>query len=358
MKAPPTPRLPPSTNKRLRTSDEYDIGNGGGGLDAKRTRLDNGSNNSSPVIQPPLVQNGLDRSQRDGREIGSDNHAMISTPTTPLTSSKKGSKLESDVLKAQISRAQRAGKVKTTKELIENLGINSGGLAADAVTSAAAGGNVTSLVPDENKEQLMNRFFSSQSQPPVAAPAATTVIDDDEEITVIARDEEEDDVIEVLSRPGTGVGSRSRNSELKSHSNSQVSSRINTPAVTPTPFLHTSAAAAQQPPKQTVEDILSQLEPFDAEAVLAEWEEKLGHEEEDDDIPGLIPVYKPKLEITEAVVEELNSGALEYIGGVKDHTGQFKEWHEMVSLDRLVPDDKKENGELELLHILPYSVID
>ena len=117
MKAPPTPRLPPSTNKRLRTSDEYDIG-----LDAKRTRLDNGSNNSSPVIQPPLVQNGLDRSQRDGREIGSDNHAMISTPTTPLTSSKKGSKLESDVLKAQISRAQRAGKVKTTKELIENLG--------------------------------------------------------------------------------------------------------------------------------------------------------------------------------------------------------------------------------------------
>jgi len=148
---------------------------------------------------------------------------MISTPTTPLTASKKGSKLESDVLKAQISRAQRAGKVKTTKELIENLGINSGGLAADAVTSAAAGGNVTSLVPDENKEQLMNRFFSSQSQPPVAAAAvATTVIDDDEEITVIARDEEEDDVIEVLSRPGTGIGSRSRHSELKSRSNSQV----------------------------------------------------------------------------------------------------------------------------------------
>ena len=29
-------------------------------------------------------------------------------------------------------------------------------------------------------------------------------------------------MIEVLSRPGTGVGSRSRNSELKSHSNSQV----------------------------------------------------------------------------------------------------------------------------------------
>lgn len=123
MKAPPTPRLPPSTNKRLRASDEYDIGNGGGALDAKRSRLDNGSNNSSPVI-PPLVQNGLDRSHRDGRELGSDNHAMISMPTTPLTASKKGSKLESDMLKAQISRAQRAGKVKTTKELIENLGKN------------------------------------------------------------------------------------------------------------------------------------------------------------------------------------------------------------------------------------------
>jgi hypothetical protein len=330
VKAPP-PTPTPITKKRMRGSDENDIGNGTGvrghvrEMEAKRPRLDysaaaagglvgNSVVNSSPVI----AQNGLDRSHRDGREAGSDN---TTTPTTPLAS-RKVSKNESDMLKAQISRAKRSGKVKTTKELIENLGIDSGGVGlvdpALALAAAQAAKSVTSLVPDENKEQLMNRFFSSQSQIPAKAAVAgdsvrnavvaATVIEDEDEITEIREDEEEDDVIEVLSRPGTGIGSRSRHSQLKSGSNSQVSSRINTPAP------HTAAA---NPEKQSVEDILRKLEPFDAVAVLAEWEERLLQDQQEEDIPGLIPVYKPKLEITEDLVSELNNGELQYIGGLK-----------------------------------------
>ena len=60
---------------------------------------------------------------------------------------------------------------------------------------------------------------------------------------------------------------------------------------------------------------MSQLEPIDTEAVIAEWDQKCSEEE---DIPGLIPVYKPKLEVTESVVADLNGGGeLEHLGGVK-----------------------------------------
>ena len=38
-----------------------------------------------------------------------------------------------------------------------------------------------------------------------------------------------------------------------------------------------------------------------------------------------------------------------HLGGVVDLEGNFKEWHEMVA---------KETKDGELLHILPYSVID
>ena len=75
-----------------------------------------------PPSSLPVVMNGVGggdtphRSQRDGREPVSDNNK--------LNSSRKDSrsKESSDSLKAQIFRANRSGKVKTTKELIQNLG--------------------------------------------------------------------------------------------------------------------------------------------------------------------------------------------------------------------------------------------
>ena len=96
----------------------------------------------------------------------------------------------------------------------------------------------------------------------------------------------------------------------------------------------------------TVEDILAQLPPVDAAQVLSEWEEEAVDTEE---IEGLIPIMRPKVEVTEELVSDLNSGQLEHVGGVLDHQGRFREWHEMVASQTVGGD---------LLHILPYSVID
>jgi len=193
-------------------------------------------------------------------------------------------------------------KLKTTQELVENLGIKT------TVQTSPPVASVTDLVPNENKSELMDRFFSSQKV--------------DEEVR------SEGMKSEPPSRPSTAV---EEVSSSEAEASSAGPSRVNTPAV----------------PKETVEDILALLPSIDTEAILAEVEKDLGEEEEE--VEGLIPAYKPHTEITSKMIDELNSGQLDYIGGIRDHSGEFKEWHEMASL---------ESKDGELLHILPYSVID
>ena len=112
----------------------------------------------------------------------------------------------------------------------------------------------------------------------------------------------------------------------------------------------TSAEPSRGPTPQaveTVEDLLAKLPPIDPSAVLEEWRQQEAEEEEE--VEGLIPVLRPRTELTQQLIEDLNNGQLEHIGGIKDHEGEFKEWHQMTSL-------VSKDG--ELLHILPYSVID
>jgi hypothetical protein len=191
-------------------------------------------------------------------------------------------------------QAHRAGKVRTTQELVNNLGIESRASLSPPVS------NVTDLVPNENKSELMDRFFSSQkvsmgesSEPP--------------------------------SRPSTA---------------DEVSSSDLTSA---------GPSRAQSPgrPGDSVDDILALLPPIDAAAVLAELQ--VAEAEEEPEVEGLLPVFKPLQEVTNQLIDELNNGQLEHIGGITDHSGVFKEWHEMTAL---------ESKDGELLHILPYSVID
>jgi len=98
---------------------------------------------------------------------------------------------------------------------------------------------------------------------------------------------------------------------------------------------------------QSVQDIMSQLPPIDSEKILADLEENMAEEEPEMD--GLIPAFKPRTEVTSDLVENLNNGQLDHIGGIRDYQGDFKEWHQMASLP-------SKDG--ELLHILPYSLID
>ena len=272
-----TPRV--ANHKRLRREDS-DVR-----LENKRPKLDFGH------------QNGTDGIARDGVITASD-----SGNRPPQPSSDKPS-----MLNKQISMAKRSGKVKTTQELIENLGIESRHNVSPPVPQ-----NVNNLVPDENKEELMNRFFESQDR---------------------AREEDEESMIEIISRPNTADPA----SSASSNSVSVVSSRVQTPVV----VNHTAAG-------QTVEDVLAQLSPIsDPAAVIAEWEAQMEDEEE---IEGLIPVFKPTMDITEQVIHDLNNdGQLEHVSGVRDHAGTFKEWHEVVS---------KQSLDGQLIHILPYSVID
>ena len=64
-----------------------------------------------------------------------------------------------------MSKAMRAGRVRTTQELVQNLGIETrpggGGIRVPQNTVHHHDG-IT--VPDENKLELINRFFSSQQQ--------------------------------------------------------------------------------------------------------------------------------------------------------------------------------------------------
>lgn len=207
----------------------------------------------------------------------------------------------SNILNRQMQMAHKAGKVRTTQELVQNLGIES------RAASVSPNNYVTDLVPNENKAELMNRFFQSQREPTLAETASAGQSSGDEESSSGA------------ATPSVGPASR-----------------VTTPAVPP-----------EGDKGESIEDILSKLPPIDPAAVLAEWE--ADHEDDDIDAEGLIPVYKPPQEITPKLIEDLNEGQLEHIGGIRDHVGEFKEWHELVSL---------ESKDGELLHILPYSVID
>lgn len=210
---------------------------------------------------------------------------------------------QTDLLKQQMQVAQgvRGQRVKTTQELVQELSMK-------RVTSPgmpnhqAAPPPKSSAIVDtqETQEQLMNRYFESQN--------------------------------------GGGKRDRSPPTSL---------------GVPSPPSEPTTTSAANRP--ETVEDIMAKLPPIDVEAVLAEMAREAEMEpdlDSDDDVEmeGLIPVKKPEPKtVTEDLVERLHQGQTESFNGNFAHDGDFKEWHEVVSKTTLGGD---------LIHILPYSVID
>ena len=141
-----------------------------------------------------------------------------------------------------------------------------------------------------------------------------------------------------------GIDSRAQEQEAGEHSRPSMATSELTIASSEV----TSADPSRGPTPQaveTVEDLLAKLPPIDPSAVLEEWRQ---HEAEEE-VDGLIPLMRPKTELTQQLIKDLNNGQLEHIGGIRDHEGEFKEWHQMTSL-------VSKDG--EQLHILPYSVID
>ena len=68
---------------------------------------------------------------------------------------------------------------------------------------------------------------------------------------------------------------------------------------------------------ESLEDILVQLLQNDAAPALTEWTER--EEDEEEEVEDLLPVLKPKVELTQKLIQELNNGQLEQVSGIKDH---------------------------------------
>lgn len=271
----------------------------------------------NPVIDTPL----------------SSNNSAKPLPGKRKTRAQRRSEDErrDDILKQQMQSATRSGilsKVRTTQELVQELThsrLSSPSLTRHEPTTLVT--DVTQL--NETKIELMNRFFDSQNHSTNANTTTDTVLSPPDSLEA--------------GRPTSPDALVNNHSQ---HSSSLSRSESATPVdgeVGPTHDLVNDGG------KETVEDVIARLPPIDTAAILAEMEQEI-HEEEDidEDIEGLIPVKKQEIEITEEMVDKYNE-QLENINGNFGFDGEFKEWHEVVS---------KASAEGDLLHILPYSVID
>lgn len=253
-------------------------------------------------------EEALDPKKR-GRKKGSRNRTSLSKENSQNKSS-------DDIVKEKIASIARTPRVKTTKELLADLRSKSG----DILPAENQASLANCILPgaDEmtrNKSEHIAKFLRSQSEL------------------------ENDDSIEIL---------KTSREELRPSSESLPSHSSHGPAQTST----TSSIIAPSPapeelPERTVEDILARLPPLDIDAI---------HWEDSQSPPGSPPHCK---EITEEDVFRLHNEHIEGLNGCYDHSGihnsgeegrgNFCEWHEMVSRTSY-------NG--ELLHILPYVVID
>jgi len=240
-----------------------------------------------------------------------------------------------DILKQQMQSATRSGilsKVRTTQELVQELThsrLSSPSLTSARHESANLVSDVTQL--NETKTELMNRFFDSQTHPANTITSADTV----------------------LSPPDSLEAGRPNSPDALLNNRSQRSSSLSrSESATPVDggVASTADLTTGDGTKECAEDVIARLPPIDRASILAEMEREISQEEEEEeqDIEGLIPVKKQEVEITEEMVEKYNK-QIENINGNFGFDGEFREWHEVVS---------KPTAEGDLLHILPYSVID
>jgi len=330
---------------------------------AKRQRLLNGPVNpaharmnghslhhNSSQISPPLSENSLGRNQQhpscDSKPAAAVSNVMTSEssaskpppgrrktrasrggPGLPAGGGGGGSSAtladQTDILKHQMQNVRR---VRTTQELVQELAMmrstspglppsNRSSLTAEDANHMTTGQEPkasSSTVVEETREELMSRFFDSQD--------------------------------------GSGGGSR----QQQKHSDLSPPTSLGVPSPPSEP-----PAAAGTGKKDSADEILAQLPPIDPSAILAQmardYEMEDGDEEEEEDdgleVEGLIPAKKPDpVMITDEMVAKLNGeDQTESFNGNFGHDGDFKEWHEVVSKTTV-------NG--DLIHILPYSVID
>ncbi len=220
-----------------------------------------------------------------------------------------------DVLEQQLLSVRKgAGKARTTQEIMEALRSHSPGLPPTSKIGNGVNDGGDGLVDRETKAELMSRFFESQQEGSVTA---------------------------VTSGNTSSMVSPAASSSAEPTGPDEGS-------------LHQAAAPEKPELPASVESVMAALPIISASEVMAEWDlgsdhEEQEEEEEDVEMDGLIPVKKPEVEVTDEMVSKLHEKPMENFNGNFDHAGEFKEWHEMLT---------KETAGGELLHVLPYSVIE
>ncbi|XP_059099022.1 mediator of RNA polymerase II transcription subunit 26-like isoform X2 [Tigriopus californicus] len=270
--------------------------------------LGNGNSNGSLV-------DGRDHKSRRSKRLGSRENNLPSNATS--------------VIEQQMQSARKTGKVRTTQEIVQEMALRSqsprlmsegvaSNLSATSLMMPFDGGSLA-----QSKDQMMNKFLAS-------------------------------------SLNGVHGGSDSGGpSTASSHA----------PSPDPPAELSSGNNSLGRHFLDPVDAVMAQLPVIDAAEVLASYKlseenssEHLdskddGEVDEDDDddvddveIEGLIPIKRePPKPIDESFLSKLHDGHLENVNGNTDHSGEFCEWHEVLS---------KETMGGELLYILPYSVID
>uniref|UniRef100_A0A1B6CIZ2 Mediator of RNA polymerase II transcription subunit 26 n=2 Tax=Clastoptera arizonana TaxID=38151 RepID=A0A1B6CIZ2_9HEMI len=253
-----------------------------------------------------VVKNKIDPfldSTKKGRRKSSRSHNTLEKHR-PISQSMSGD----DIVKEKIASIVRTPKVKTTQELVASLRCRSG----DVLPAENQANLANCVLPgaDElsrNKTEHLAKFLRSHSE-----------LQNDNSIDIIKTSREE------LRPHPDSLPSQSSLGPIHSSNSSST--------VAPSPL-------PEETPERTLEEILLRLPPLDASTI--DWEESQSP-----------PISSPEPKVvTEEDVERLHNEHIVGLNGCEDHSGikGFCEWHEMVSRTSY-------NG--ELLHILPYVVID
>ncbi|XP_039286192.1 mediator of RNA polymerase II transcription subunit 26 isoform X2 [Nilaparvata lugens] len=282
-------------------------------------------------VQPPPQSTDPDSklsSSKTKKSRQKDKKSSNLTSSSSSSSERRRSKSDKkrlggdDILKEKIASIARTPRVKTTQELVADLRSrrNSETALVDSDNVKVAAASVCDeLVLSRNKTEHLEKFLRSSQKH-----------ESDEDCVVVVDLVDES---EGTKKKGADVKERS----TKDHKRSKQSS---------TAVLESESTN----PERTLQDILSRLPPLDVDSIV--WDES----------PPVSP--PPPRQITIEDVDRLHNENVENLNGNYDHApvdiepnsmptpasnANFRQWHETVS--RTSYND-------ELLHILPYVVID
>jgi len=221
-------------------------------------------------------------------------------------------------------RKGAASKVRTTQEILQELASRSQspGLPPSKAEVASRAG----LAANETKSELMQRFFESQND---LTEESATALPASNGITPAPS-----------ALPSPAASGRTRTPE---EDKSEEEGEVGEPKVI-------------QSPAEAIAEAMNKLPLISASEVISAWSDVEEDEEEEDDGPemeGLIPVKRDsrpeQQEVTPEMVDRLHVDHVEHCNGNFDYMGDFHEWHEMLAVESL-------GG--EMLHVLPYSIIE